>query len=172
MPISAGPSPATVHGGAGAGGLVHPIARSQLAPPLAPRSQVLFGSFPIAHCRDPYAVVRYFAERAWPRVHDALRLAPPAATDTGADARGTGREPRGGAGGSVGGFQWSPLSLCEALAAKHNWRSRRGGRADVYRAANTLLRGALAGRPGMVLAFLPPTGGNDCGGGGGGSGGA
>ncbi|EFJ49806.1 hypothetical protein VOLCADRAFT_47891, partial [Volvox carteri f. nagariensis] len=25
--------------------------------------QVLFGSYPIARCRDPYAVVRYLAER-------------------------------------------------------------------------------------------------------------
>ena len=51
---------------------------------------------------------------------------------------------------------------------------------DVYRAANFLLRGALAGRPGLVLAFLPPDegdgddgdggSGSDVEGGGGGSG--
>jgi hypothetical protein len=141
-------------------------------------TQVLFGSFPIAHCRNPYAVVRYLAERVWPRLQDALRLKPreqqgeggtegsagrgveSAGTQRGATAEQATRERGdGGGGGRVGagaGGGWSPLALCEALAHRHNWRSRRGGRPDVYRAANWLLRGALAGRPGLVLAFLPP----------------
>ncbi|PNH05706.1 hypothetical protein TSOC_008019 [Tetrabaena socialis] len=48
------------------------------------------------------------------------------------------------------------MALCEALADRHNWRSRRGGRLDVYRAANLILRSALAGRNGLSVAFLPP----------------
>lgn len=51
---------------------------------------------------------------------------------------------------------WTPAALVESLAAKHNWRSRRGGRLDVYRAANWVLRAALAGRYGVDVAFLPP----------------
>jgi hypothetical protein len=36
--------------------------------------QVLYGSYPIARCRDPYAVIRYLAAHAWPRLHLALGL--------------------------------------------------------------------------------------------------
>jgi hypothetical protein len=112
---------------------------------------VLYGSFPIAHCRNPYAVVRYLAERIWPRLHEALRLKlpPPAESELGGSSGG------GGAGGGSESA-WSPLAMCEALAQRNNWRSRRGGRPDLYRTANWLLRGALAGRPGLALGFLPP----------------
>lgn len=51
---------------------------------------------------------------------------------------------------------WTAMTLCESLAAKHSWRSRKGGRLDTYRAANWLLRSALAGRNGVDLALLPP----------------
>ena len=44
--------------------------------------------------------------------------------------------------------------VCESFAAKHNWRSKHG-RLDIYRAANWILRSALAGR-GVDLFFLPP----------------
>jgi ribosome biogenesis GTPase A len=46
--------------------------------------------------------------------------------------------------------------LCEAFAARKGWRLRKGGRLDVYRAANWILRAALSGRSGVSLAFLPP----------------
>ncbi|KXZ49319.1 hypothetical protein GPECTOR_22g913 [Gonium pectorale] len=109
--------------------------------------QVLFGSYPIARCRDPYAVVRYLAERIWPRLHVTLGLKPVReAGNAGTQAESWGDE------------DWTPLALCEALAARHNWRSRRGGRLDVYRAANWVLRSALAGRSGVDVAFLPPVG--------------
>ena len=49
-----------------------------------------------------------------------------------------------------------PSELLEAVAARKNWRSRRGGRLDLYRAANWVLRMALAGRPGACLGFMPP----------------
>jgi hypothetical protein len=37
-------------------------------------AQILFGSFPIARCRDPYAVLGYLAAHAWPRLQIALGL--------------------------------------------------------------------------------------------------
>ncbi|KAF6258733.1 hypothetical protein COO60DRAFT_1270589, partial [Scenedesmus sp. NREL 46B-D3] len=39
--------------------------------------QVLFGSYPIASCRQPYAVVRYLASSSWPRLQHKLALAKP-----------------------------------------------------------------------------------------------
>lgn len=51
---------------------------------------------------------------------------------------------------------WSPWTLCEALAVKRHWVLPRSGRLDTYRAANWLLRAALAGQNGVGLAFLPP----------------
>lgn len=47
-------------------------------------------------------------------------------------------------------------ALCEAYAARHSWRLKSGGRLDTYRAANWILRSALAGKNGVNLAFLPP----------------
>lgn len=46
--------------------------------------------------------------------------------------------------------------LLEAIAARKRWQARAGGRLDLYRAANWVLRSALAGRPHFVLGFLPP----------------
>jgi len=140
--------------------------------------QVLFGSSPIASCRQPYAVVRYLAEASWPRVQHTLRLhthleqlqqplhaeqhEQHGTTGACASADSSG----GGGGGSsdvtaalLAGStdsRWSPWLLCEALAAKRHWVLQRSGRLDTYRAANWLLRGALAGQHGLGLAFLPP----------------
>ena len=44
------------------------------APPSLPPTQILFGSFPIARCRDPYAVIKFLAERLWPPLHVTLGL--------------------------------------------------------------------------------------------------
>ncbi|GIM03289.1 hypothetical protein Vretimale_8048 [Volvox reticuliferus] len=127
--------------------------------------QVLFGSYPIARCRDPYAVVRYLAERVWPRLHRTLGLRPVTEDEeelkdeggrAGKDAAGCGRGQRLSDQQEWRDADWTPLALCEALAARHNWRSRRGGRLDVYRAANWILRSALAGRNAVNVAFLPP----------------
>lgn len=49
---------------------------------------------------------------------------------------------------------WSPYGLCEALAIKRSFLTR-GGRPDVFRAANRILRDALAGKN-IRLAFVPP----------------
>jgi ribosome biogenesis GTPase A len=127
---------------------------------VAMAQQVLFGSFPIAQCRDPYGVVRYLAERLWPRAEAALRLAPLREEDDDETAvlGGVGGA-AGGAAGGGGAYAWTPLRLCNALAAQRRWRGRRGGRLDTYRAANTILRAALAGKMGLTLAFLPPSAG-------------
>jgi ribosome biogenesis GTPase A len=128
---------------------------------VALEQQVLFGSFPIAQCRDPYGVVRYLAERVWPRAHQALRLQPLREEDDD-EAPALGAGGAGAAGAAAGAaaplpYAWTPLRLCNALAAQRRWRGRRGGRLDTYRAANTILRAALAGRMGLALAFLPPS---------------
>lgn len=161
-------------------GLVFPRAGVSLA------MQVLFGSYPIARCRDPYAVVTYLAERIWPRLHAALGLSR-AMLDLdecgGVGGKGSvrgrtqGSQQRPELGGRVhaagpaitAGAElcgprasqrseqeaWSTEELLSALAHKKNWRSRKG-RLDLYRAANWVLRSALAGRPGTCLGFLPP----------------
>ncbi|GAX80266.1 hypothetical protein CEUSTIGMA_g7704.t1 [Chlamydomonas eustigma] len=221
--------------------------------------QVLYGSYPIARCRDPYSVVSYLCERLWPRLHKAWGLKKVPSEDmednrygtvtagssgrpyskaastlcahqdlvqyktsvTHVEGAGTVAAPRvkaaaettihedvhdgdygdtihedvhngdygdtihedvhngdgdtihedvhNGDGdtihkdvhdGDSSGLEkeeaWSTAELLEAVAAHKNWRSRRGGRLDVYRAANWVLRNALAGRPDTCLAFLPP----------------
>jgi hypothetical protein len=166
--------------------------------------QVLFGSSPIASCRQPYAVVRYLAEASWPRLQDTLKLhtyldsvmqqqqqspgAPPL-QDAASDGELSGKHQQQqqqpqqleqtavpGVTGSSDGSRvdeaaataaavaeggtdsrgWSPWTLCEALAVKRHWVLPRSGRLDTYRAANWLLRAALAGQQHVGLAFLPP----------------
>lgn len=141
--------------------------------------QVLFGSSPIASCRQPYAVVRYLAEASWPRVQDTLRLHTQLEQQLQQLQHADQHEQHGTAGacasaksssdGGIGSSdvtaallaggtdsRWSPWLLCEALAAKRHWVLQRSGRLDTYRAANWLLRGALAGQHGLGLAFMPP----------------
>lgn len=79
-------------------------------------------------------MVAYLAQHVQPPLHETLGLAAPLALE----------------------MQWTAQSLCEAFAAKHSWHTRQGGRLDTYRAANWILRSALGGRSGVVLAFLPP----------------
>lgn len=163
---------------------------------LLPMPQVLFGSSPIASCRQPYAVVRYLAESSWPRLQDRLNLSPHLSTvqeqqqqQQAAELKqadllhasfsdeqqqhvqvGSVQAPPSSSSSSVdssrlaaavlqGGTDssgWSPWTLCEALAVKRHWVLPRSGRLDTYRAANCLLRAALAGQNGIGLAFLPP----------------
>jgi len=118
--------------------------------------QTLYGSFPIARCRNPYAVIRFLAERIDPPLHQllSLRLANTSEYEDdeerqseSAAADAAGRDPR---------EAWSPLAICEALAYRNKWRNKRGGRLDIFRAANWLLRSALAGQNRIVLGFWPP----------------
>jgi hypothetical protein len=159
---------------------------------------VLFGSSPIASCRQPYAVVRYLAEASWPRLQDTLKLhsyldtvmqqqqqspgsAPlqkhagqqqqqqqgqqlepatlPAVAGSSQDGSSMNVAEAAAEAVAQGGTDstgWSPWTLCEALATKRHWVLPRSGRLDTYRAANWLLRAALAGQQGVGLAFLPP----------------
>lgn len=95
--------------------------------------QVLSGLFPIAQTRDPYSAVQFLAERV--HLEQIYRLFPP----------GENREnPE---------YPWSAWDICESLAQKLHFMTRKGT-FDTYRAANALLRDALAGV--VVLAFDPP----------------
>lgn len=51
---------------------------------------------------------------------------------------------------------WSAADVCEAVAAMKGWRNKRGAQLDASRAANWLMRAALAGTNGVSLSFLPP----------------
>lgn len=50
---------------------------------------------------------------------------------------------------------WSALKICENFADKRNWRLKKG-KLDIYRAANYILRLALAGKEDVCLVFWPP----------------
>merc|ERR1712136_675656 len=100
-------------------------------------SAILLASFRIAQVREPYHVVRFIAERCYPPLQDMLKLHRFRDEDDEPD------DP------------WSPIGICEAYARKRGF-FRRGGRPDPFRAANRLLRDALNGFNGVVLAFAPP----------------
>lgn len=51
---------------------------------------------------------------------------------------------------------WSVGEICEAIALRKKWFVTRGGRPDVYRAANWILRSALSGSGAINLVFWPP----------------
>ena len=108
--------------------------------------QALCGNFPVSQVREPFSAIRFLEESgAQPPFAEAYNLERPEEHDysdtTRADA----------AGGSI----WSPYGAAEALAVKMNFLSARGGRPDASRAANRVLRDALAGK-GVLLAFRPP----------------
>lgn len=105
--------------------------------------QVLYGCFPIARVKNPYSVIRFLAERLDPPIWTQLGLVKVKSDEDDTSA--------------AGDDTWSAWAICESLAEKHGWKSRRGGRLDVYRAANFLLRAALSGRQGVALGFLPPS---------------
>lgn len=111
-------------------------------PGLAPRElQVLAGMYPIAQAREPYAAVKYLADRV-PLVRilnlesEIERLE--------ADVE----EP-----GYIASTGWTAWKICEAWAIKRGFRTAKAARLDVFRAANNILRLALDGR--IVLATLP-----------------
>ena len=165
---------------------------------------MLYGSYPIAHCRSPYKVVQYLAERSWPPLQVALGLGAGISVDNMLPDDLAYADPSSAAGTSSGQQQhqkrqehqeggmdegklqvaegvacmaanqhgwhaataadeagvaatWTAMSLCEGLAKRRQWCNRRGGRLDTYRAANWILRGALAGGKGIGLCFLPPS---------------
>ncbi len=111
-------------------------------PAHAPRElQTLAGMFPISQLKEPYAVVKYLADRVHlpkilgvddPRSKAELREEKCIDSD----------EP------------WTAYSICEAWALKRGFRNAKSSRLDVYRAANSILRMSLEGR--IVLHTVPP----------------
>ena len=100
--------------------------------------QVLSGNYPVAQTREPYSAIRYLWEAGGqPAVAAAYGLTDPARY------RYEGQRD-----------VWCPFSVAEALADKTHLTTR-GGRPDVARAANIILRDALLGHP-VCLAFRPP----------------
>ncbi|ETV94047.1 hypothetical protein H310_12082 [Aphanomyces invadans] len=93
--------------------------------------QILFGSYPIAQTREPYSAVRFVAENASPSLQHVYKLRKVDDDD-----------------------EWSPFTVAEAYAAQRGFHSK-GGKLDVFRAANLLLRHTLNGEK-VVLTFPPP----------------
>lgn len=100
-------------------------------PSCVPRAlQVLMGSYPIAQLREPYAPLRYLAERV--NLVGVLNLK---------DA-------------DVDSFdEWSPVAICDAWATQRGFLTARSARPDTYRAANNILRMALDGK--IVMSLRP-----------------
>lgn len=129
--------------------LLHTLCCSLLLPHTH-AAQVLFGSYPIASCRQPYAVVRYLASASWPRLQQRLALSKPgepqqqqqqlevqvhedandSESHTAVNNSSSGSSSVVAQGGADG---WSPWMLCEALAEKRHWVLPRSGRLDTYR---------------------------------------
>lgn len=98
-------------------------------PSSVPRKlQVLMGSYPIAQLREPYAAIRYLAERI--DLQKLLGLTHPEKDD-----------------------EWSAMDICDAFALKRGFLTSRTARPDSYRAANSILRMALDGK--ITLSLKP-----------------
>lgn len=94
--------------------------------------QVLLGSFPIAQLKEPYASIRYLAERL--DLPHILNFNHP---EKGCDAN-----------------EWSPIDLCDGWALKRGFLTAKAGRPDTFRASNNILRMALEGK--IALTLRPP----------------
>lgn len=100
-------------------------------PSCVPRAlQVLMGSYPIAQLREPYAPLRYLAERV--NLVGVLNL-----KDSDVDTFD----------------EWSPIAMCDAWATQRGFLTARSARPDTYRAANNILRMALDGK--IVMSLRP-----------------
>ncbi|XP_055637448.1 guanine nucleotide-binding protein-like 1 [Toxorhynchites rutilus septentrionalis] len=92
------------------------------------RLQVLMGSYPIAQLREPYASIRYLAERL--DLPTLLNM----------------KHPENDASGG-----WSALDISDAWAIKRGFLTAKTARPDTYRAANSILRMALDGKISLSL---------------------
>lgn len=102
-------------------------------PSKLPRTlQVLVGSYPIAHLREPYTAVGYLGK--YINMPELLRIDHPS------EEKSEGQE-------------WSAYDICEGWAIKRGFMTKRAARPDVARAANHLLRVALEGR---IPFYLKP----------------
>uniref|UniRef100_A0A182MQP6 Guanine nucleotide-binding protein-like 1 n=1 Tax=Anopheles culicifacies TaxID=139723 RepID=A0A182MQP6_9DIPT len=93
------------------------------------RLQVLMGSYPIAQLREPYASIRFLAERL-----DLVQLLALKHPENDND-------------------EWSPIDICDAWAIKRGFLTAKAARPDTYRAANSILRMALDGK--ITLSLKP-----------------
>ncbi|XP_041369298.1 guanine nucleotide-binding protein-like 1 isoform X2 [Gigantopelta aegis] len=99
--------------------------------------QILSGIYPIAQVREPYSAVLYLAERI--NLPKILKLQVP-----GSPKKSQVEDK----------YEWTAFGICEAWAIKNGFMTAKGGRPDVYRAANFILRLAVEGR--LRLCFTPP----------------
>jgi ribosome biogenesis GTPase A/vacuolar-type H+-ATPase subunit H len=90
--------------------------------------QVLLGSYPIAQLREPYASIKFLAERV--NLPQLLVLKHPDGDD-----------------------EWSAMDICDAFALKRGFLTAKAARPDTYRAANSILRMALDGK--IALSLKP-----------------
>ncbi|KAM6472618.1 guanine nucleotide-binding protein-like 1 [Liasis olivaceus] len=98
------------------------------------QQQILAGIYPISQIQEPYTPVGYLASRI--PVQALLKLRHP-------DAEHGKPEP-----------PWCAWDVCEAWAEKRGYKTAKGARNDVYRAANSLLRLAVDGR--LCVCMRPP----------------
>ncbi|XP_058024225.1 guanine nucleotide-binding protein-like 1 isoform X2 [Ahaetulla prasina] len=98
------------------------------------KQQILAGIYPISQIQEPYTPVGYLASRI--PVQALLKLRHP-------DAEHGKPEP-----------PWCAWDVCEAWAEKRGYKTAKGARNDVYRAANSLLRLAVDGR--LCICMRPP----------------
>ena len=96
--------------------------------------QIISGIYSISQVQQPFEAIRYVAERL--DLAKQLKLTHP---DQKEDKEN---------------FQWSPWTICEALALQKGYLTAKSGRPDVHRAANLLLRIICEGK--IVLSLLPP----------------
>ncbi|XP_048345621.1 guanine nucleotide-binding protein-like 1 [Sphaerodactylus townsendi] len=98
------------------------------------QQQILAGIYPISQIQEPYTSVGYLAVRI--PVQALLKLRHP-------DVEPSKPEPL-----------WCAWDVCEAWAEKRGYKTAKGARNDVYRAANSILRLAVDGR--LCLCMRPP----------------
>lgn len=105
-------------------------------PSKVPRTlQILVGSFPIAHLREPYTAVGFLGK--YLDLPNLLKISHPS---------GDKAQP-----GET--LEWSAYDICEGWAVKRGFMTKKAARPDVARAANHLLRLSLEGR---ICLYLRP----------------
>ncbi|XP_053147828.1 guanine nucleotide-binding protein-like 1 isoform X3 [Hemicordylus capensis] len=98
------------------------------------QQQILAGIYPISQIQEPYTSVGHMAVRI--PIQALLKLKHP-------DVEHGKPEP-----------PWCAWDICEAWAEKRGYKTAKGARNDVYRAANSLLRLAVDGR--LCVCMRPP----------------
>lgn len=103
----------------------------------------LLGTYPIAQTQEPYSAIRFLAEHLPESVESTFGLVPVEQLEL--ELNKEEDKPH---------FDWTPYTLAEAYAWKKKFFIK-GGRVDVYRGANLMLRETLRGEK-ICLWFPPP----------------